>query len=328
MKFILRRIAWMLLLVSGQAAANRSINMPVGVTDVSHKVYNLHMTIFWICVAIGVVVFGVMLYAIVFHRKSVGHQPAKFHDNTKLEVVWTIIPFLILGAIAFPATKTLLQMDDVSDSDLTIKVTGYMWRWHYEYLGTGVEFMSDLSTPYEAIIHRAALGKDYLREVDNPVVVPINKKIRFLMTANDVIHSWWVPELAVKKDAIPGFINETWTRINEVGRYTGQCAELCGARHAFMPIVVDAVSEQDFAKWLTEQQQMRMPPEPSPVNEQVSEEPMLDAESQAAPTAEEPTMAPDQVLPASTGEVSPAPVLDAELIEQKSNLESNEDLTP
>lgn len=328
MKFILRRIAWMLLLVSGQAVANRSINMPVGVTDVSHKVYNLHMTIFWICVAIGVVVFGVMLYAIVFHRKSVGHQPAKFHDNTKLEVVWTIIPFLILGAIAFPATKTLLQMDDVSDSDLTIKVTGYMWRWHYEYLGTGVEFMSDLSTPYEAIIHRAALGKDYLREVDNPVVVPINKKIRFLMTANDVIHSWWVPELAVKKDAIPGFINETWTRINEVGRYTGQCAELCGARHAFMPIVVDAVSEQDFAKWLTAQQQMRIPPEPSPVYEQVSEEPMLDAESQAAPSTEEPMVAPSQASPDSIDEVSTAPVLDAESIEQKSNLESDEDLMP
>lgn len=252
----------MLLLVSGQVVANRSINMPVGVTDVSHKVYNLHMTIFWICVAIGIVVFGVMLYAIIFHRKAAGHQPAKFHDNTKLEIVWTIIPFIILGAIAFPATKTLLHMDDVADADLTVKVTGYMWRWHYEYLGTGVDFMSDLSTPYESIIHRAVINKDYLREVDNPLVVPINKKIRFLMTANDVIHSWWVPELAVKKDAIPGFINETWTRINQAGSYTGQCAELCGARHAFMPIVVQAVSEQEFDKWLATQQQMRMEPDP------------------------------------------------------------------
>jgi cytochrome c oxidase subunit II len=155
--------------------------------------------------------------------------------------------------MAIPATKTILEMDDIRDSDLTIKITGYMWRWHYEYVGTNVQFMSDLATPYEQIIDRAAKDEHYLREVNNPLVLPINKKVRFLMTANDVIHSWWVPELGVKKDAIPGFINETWARIQVPGTYRGQCAELCGARHGFMPIVVKALSEQDFDKWLAEQ---------------------------------------------------------------------------
>ena len=248
-------IPGLLLGYASEAWANLTINMPVGVTDISHKIYQLHMTVFWICVVIGIIVFSIMFYAIIFHRKSIGHQAAQFHESTKVEVIWTIIPFIILIVMAVPATQTLLVMDEITDSDLTIKVTGYMWRWHYEYIGTNVSFMSELSTPYEQIINRDAKDEHYLREVNNPLVLPINKKIRFLMTGNDVIHSWWVPELAVKKDAIPGFINETWTRINTPGIYRGQCAELCGARHGFMPIVVQAVSEQEFQTWLTAQQQ-------------------------------------------------------------------------
>lgn len=244
-----------LSLYASRVSANWSTNMPVGVTDISHKIFQLHMVIFWICVVIGILVFSIMFYAIIFHRKSAGHKAAQFHESTRVEILWTIIPFLILIAMAVPATKTLLLMDDVSDSDLTIKVTGYMWRWQYEYVGTNVSFMSEMSTPYEQITNRDVKNENYLREVNNPLVVPINKKIRFLMTGNDVIHSWWVPELAVKKDAIPGFINETWTRINTPGIYRGQCAELCGAKHGFMPIVVKAVSEQEFETWLAEQEQ-------------------------------------------------------------------------
>jgi len=257
---MLTRSLLILLLVSGEAYANFTINMPSGVTDISHKVFQLHMVVLWICVVIGVLVFGVMIYAIIFHRRSLGHKASNFHENTKIEILWTVIPFIILIAMAVPATITILEMDDVADSDLTIKITGYMWRWHYEYVGTNVAFMSDLSTPYEQIINRAEKDEHYLREVNNPLVLPINKKIRLLMTGNDVIHSWWVSELAVKKDAIPGFINETWTKINTVGTYRGQCAELCGAKHGFMPIVVKAVSEQDFAAWMQAQQQITVEP--------------------------------------------------------------------
>jgi cytochrome c oxidase subunit 2 len=252
---MLTRSLLILLLISGEAYADFTLNMPSGVTDISHKVFQLHMVVLWICVAIGIIVFGVMIYAMMFHRRSLGHKAANFHESTKVEILWTVIPFIILIAMAVPATITIIEMDDATDSDLTVKITGYMWRWHYEYVGTSVAFMSDLSTPYEQIINRAEKDEHYLREVNNPLVLPINKKIRFLMTGNDVIHSWWVPELAVKKDAIPGFINETWTKINTVGTYRGQCAELCGAKHGFMPIVVRAVSEQDFAAWLQAQQQ-------------------------------------------------------------------------
>lgn len=242
------------VIASSPLMADLSINMPRGVTEISHKVYQLHMVILWICVVIGVIVFGLMLYAIIFHRRSRGHKAIQFHEHTTLEIFWTIIPLLILIAMAVPATKTIFEMDDIADADLTIKVTGFMWRWHYEYVGYNVAFMSDLSTPYEQIINRDTKDEHYLREVNNPLVLPINKKIRFLMTGNDVIHSWWVPDLAVKKDAIPGFINETWTRINTVGVYRGQCAELCGARHGFMPIVVRAVPEDEFKAWLSDQQ--------------------------------------------------------------------------
>ena len=222
MAAMLARVLLALIIPINNVWADFTLNMPRGVTNISHKIHQLHMTIFWICVVIGVIVFGVMFYAIIFHRRSVGHKAAAFHENTKLEVIWAIIPFIILVAMAIPATKTIFIMEDIDDSDMTIKITGYMWRWHYEYVGANVSFMSDLSTPYEQIINRAEKTQHYLREVNKPLVLPINKKIRFLMTSNDVIHSWWVPDLAVKKDAIPGFINETWTRINEPGVYRGQ----------------------------------------------------------------------------------------------------------
>lgn len=257
----------LLLLLAGPAAANLTVNMPIGVTEISHKIYHLHMVIFWICVAIGIVVFGLMFYALIFHRKSTGRQADTFHEHPRLEILWSIIPFVILVAMAIPATKTLLEMDDINDADMTIKVTGYMWRWHYEYVGQNIEFMSSLATTDEQIKGRDQRGEHYLREVDQPLVLPINKKIRILTTGNDVIHSWWVPELAVKKDAIPGFINETWTRIDKVGTYRGQCAELCGARHGFMPIVVEAVSEADFNTWLVKQQQAQQQAEQPPAPE-------------------------------------------------------------
>jgi cytochrome c oxidase subunit 2 len=213
------------------------------------------MTIFWICVAIGVVVFGVMFYSIFKHRKSKGAVASQFHESTVVEVLWTIVPVVILVAMAWPATKTLVEMYDTADSEVDIKVTGYQWKWRYEYLGSGVDFFSNMSTPKEEIYNTQSKNENYLLEVDNELVVPINKKIRFLITANDVIHSWWVPDFAVKKDAIPGFINESWTRINEPGIYRGQCTELCGKDHGFMPIVVRAVEVEEYEKWILAKQE-------------------------------------------------------------------------
>lgn len=242
------------LLLSAICAADVSaeygLNMPRGVTDVSQSVYELHMTIFWICVAIGVVVFGVMFYSMFKHRKSKGAVASQFHESTAVEVIWTIVPVIILVVMAWPATKTLIEMYDTSDSEVDIKITGYQWKWRYEYLGEGVDFFSNLSTPKEEIYNAQSKNENYLLEVDNELVVPINKKIRFLITANDVIHSWWIPDFAVKKDAIPGFINESWTRINEPGIYRGQCTELCGKDHGFMPVVVRAVEESEYNEWL------------------------------------------------------------------------------
>jgi cytochrome c oxidase subunit 2 len=229
--------------------------MTRGVTDVSHSVYDLHMTIFWICVAIGVVVFGVMFYSIFKHRKSKGAVASNFHDNTTVEILWTIVPAIILIVMAIPATTVLIDMYDTSDADVDIKITGYQWKWRYEYLGQDVNFFSSLSTPKDEIYNAAQKNENYLLEVDNALVVPINKKIRFLVTANDVIHSWWVPDFAVKRDAIPGFINESWTRINEPGIYRGQCTELCGKDHGFMPVVVRAVEQAEYDDWIIQKQE-------------------------------------------------------------------------
>jgi cytochrome c oxidase subunit 2 len=233
--------------------AEYALNFQKPVTPVAHKILELHNMILLICVIIFVIVFGVMFYSIFAHRKSRGYKPAKFHDNATLEVVWTVIPFLILVSMAIPSTATLLEMSDTSKSDLTIKITGYQWKWKYDYPDQDVSFFSTLATPRDQIENKATKGEHYLLEVDNPIVVPVGKKVRFLVTANDVIHSWWVPQLGVKKDAIPGFINEFWTRADEVGTFRGQCAELCGKDHGFMPIVVSAVSPEDFTKWIAMQ---------------------------------------------------------------------------
>ena len=229
------------------------LNMPVGVTDVGKSIYDLHMIILWICVIIGGLVFGVMFYSIYYHRKSRGAKAASFHESTKVEIAWTVVPFLILLGMAVPATSTLIDIYDFDDAELDILITGYQWKWKYEYLneeGENVSFFSNMSTPQTEIYNTQAKNEHYLLEVDEPVVIPVDTKVRFLITANDVIHAWWVPEFAVKKDAIPGFINESWTKVNEIGTYRGQCAELCGKDHGFMPIVVEVVSKEDYAKWM------------------------------------------------------------------------------
>ncbi|WP_439654008.1 cytochrome c oxidase subunit II [Vibrio ezurae] len=237
------------------ATVSSSFNMTQGVTEISGKVFHLHMLIFYICVAIAVVVFGVMFYSIIKHRKSKGAVAANFHESTKVEIIWTVIPILILIGMAIPATKTLIEMEDTSESELTVKITGSQWKWHYSYFEHDVEFFSYLSTSNEQIEGTDQKGEHYLLEVDNALVLPIGKKIRFLMTSDDVIHSWWVPDFAVKKDTIPGFINEAWTKIDKPGIYRGQCAELCGRNHGFMPIVVKAVEADEFDAWIADKEQ-------------------------------------------------------------------------
>ncbi|WP_436317844.1 cytochrome c oxidase subunit II [Vibrio agarivorans] len=240
-----------LALASEESASKMSrFNLTQGVTEISGQVYELHMLIFYICCAIAFVVFGIMFYSIIKHRKSKGAVAAHFHESTKVEIIWTIIPVLILIGMAIPATTTLLAMEDTSQSDITIKVTGSQWKWHYDYLDEGVEFFSLLATDQKQIDGLEEKGAHYLLEVDNALVVPIGKKIRFLLTSDDVIHSWWVPDFAVKKDTIPGFINEAWTLVDKPGVYRGQCAELCGKAHGFMPIVVHAMEQDDYDAWL------------------------------------------------------------------------------
>ena len=242
-------------------AYESSYNMPVGVTPISREVHGLHMLIFWVCVAIAVVVFSAMIYSIWKFRKSTGAVPdPTLTHSTKIEVVWTVIPVVILISMAIPAAKTLVKMEDTRNSELTVKVIGYQWKWQYDYLGKGVSFYSTLAA--ESNLARQLNSgvdvnqvKDYLLDVDNPLVVPVDTKVRLLLTGNDVIHSWWVPDFAVKKDAIPGFINEAWFKAEKIGRYTGQCAELCGRDHGFMPIVVQVLSKDDFAKWLAAKQE-------------------------------------------------------------------------
>jgi len=243
-------VALSTLLMVGSAHAVQPYNMTRGVSDISGDVYSMHMIAFWLCVVIAVAVFAVMFYSIYAHRQSKGATPATFHESTTAEAIWTFIPFVILIGLSIPATKTLIAMEDTSDYDLTVKITGYQWLWHYEYIDEGVDFYSVLDTPRTQINNAENKNQNYLLEVDNELVLPVGKKVRFLITSNDVIHAWWVPAVAVKKDAIPGFINEAWTRINEPGVYRGQCAELCGRDHGFMPIVVRAVPEAEFDQFL------------------------------------------------------------------------------
>ena len=249
-----RLLVWMAGGVSLAALAPMVLangwNMPEGVTAVSRDIYSLHMIIFWICVVIGVIVFGAMFYSLFRYRHSRGAKAATFHEHTSVEVIWTAIPLLILVAMAVPATATLKTMYDASEADLDVMVTGQQWRWRYEYLGEEVAFTSNLSTSREQISGTSEKGENYLLEVDEPLVLPVGQKVRLLLTSDDVIHSWWVPDLAVKQDAIPGFVNENWVRIDEPGIYRGQCAELCGRNHGFMPVVVEAVEQERFDEWM------------------------------------------------------------------------------
>ena len=235
------------------------LNLPEGVNQIARDVAWLHWFMLIVCLVIFVAVFGVMFYSIWAHRKSKGHKPATFHEHMGVEVAWTVVPFLIVIAMALPATRTVVAMKDTSGADLTVKVTGYQWKWGYEYIdgpATGVKILSNLSTPRAQIEGRESKSPTYLMEVDNPLVVPVGKKIRVAVTAADVIHSWMVPELAIKQDAIPGFVRNSWFRAEKVGEYRGQCTELCGKDHAFMPIVVKVVSEADYAKWADEQKKL------------------------------------------------------------------------
>jgi cytochrome c oxidase subunit II len=245
----------LILLGAGNTFAGLSdtLNLRQGVTAISNKVYDLHMLIFLICVVACVAVFAVLIYSIFTHRKSKGAVPADFHESTTVEIIWTTIPFLVLVAMAVPATTTLLALEDTRDADMSIQITGYQWKWKYDYLDEDISFFSALATPRDQIEGTDEKGEHYLLEVDNPIVVPINKKIRFLITSNDVIHSWWVPDLGWKQDAVPGFINDAWTELSEPGLYRGQCAELCGKDHGFMPIVLIAKTEDDYAAWVAEQ---------------------------------------------------------------------------
>ncbi|HEX3632619.1 MAG TPA: cytochrome c oxidase subunit II [Casimicrobiaceae bacterium] len=240
-------------LASGAAWADREWNFPPPVTPIAHEIYELHAIIFWICVVIFFVVFGAMGYSIYAHRKSKGHVAEQFHENTTVEIIWTVIPFIILVLMAWPATKTVLSMKDASAADLTVKITGSQWKWNYDYMNDGFGYFSELATPYAQIDNREKKNEHYLLEVDRPLVVPVNKKIRLLITSSDVIHAWYLPAAGVQQDAVPGFVRDDWMKFDTTGTYRGQCAKICGKEHGFMPIVVEVKSEQDYAAWVADQ---------------------------------------------------------------------------
>ena len=243
----------LLFLVPSLAFSEASdYNMPVGVTEVSEEIFDLHMLIMWICVWIGVVVFGIMFWSLWKYRKSSGAIAAKFDDHYWLEIGWTIAATVILVGMAIPSTSVMIKAYDDTEGDINIMVTGYQWKWQYTYLEDGVSFFSNLATSQEEIDNAIPKGEFYLSEVDEPLVIPINKRIRFLITGNDVIHSWWVPDFAVKQDAVPGFINTAWTNVPKPGIYRGACTELCGLKHAFMPVVVRAVEQEEYEAWIIE----------------------------------------------------------------------------
>jgi cytochrome c oxidase subunit 2 len=242
-----------LMFGSDLSLAALEYNLQTPVTPIGEQIFDLHTYILWICVVIFIGVFSVMFYSIFAHRKSKGHQAAQFHENTMVEVVWTVIPFLILLFMAIPATETILAMKDATVPDMTVKVTGYQWKWGYDYLDEGFGFVSNLATPQAQIYNREAKAEHYLLDVDQPMVVPAGKKVRVLITAGDVIHSWWVPAFGVKQDAIPGFVRDSWFKAEKPGIYRGQCAELCGKEHGFMPVVVEVKSQEDYSKWASEQ---------------------------------------------------------------------------
>ena len=227
-----------------------ALNMREGVTQVSRDVFELHMLIFYICVAIGAVVFSVMFYSLFRYTKKRNPNPSTFHESTKLEVAWTVVPFLILIAMAVPASKTLTEIYNDEEGEINIQVVGYQWKWEYKYLEDDINFFSNLSTDQDEIYNLVPKGENYLLEVDEPLIIPVDTRVRFLITANDVIHSWWVPDFAIKQDAIPGFINTAWTRAEETGIYRGNCTELCGKNHGFMPVVVKVVEKDEYNDWV------------------------------------------------------------------------------
>lgn len=250
-----RRVPALLIavLAPGAALADREWNLQPPVTPIAHEIFELHAIIFWICVVIFVAVFGTMFYSIYAHRKSKGHVAEQFHENTTVEIIWTVIPFIILVLMAWPATKTVLAMKDASAADLTVKITGSQWKWNYDYLNDGFGYFSELATPYAQIENRQKKGEHYLLEVDRPLVVPVNKKIRLLITSSDVIHAWYLPAAGVQQDAIPGFVRDDWMKFDKTGTYRGQCAKICGKEHGFMPIIVEVKSEPEYASWVAEQ---------------------------------------------------------------------------
>jgi cytochrome c oxidase subunit 2 len=238
------------LATSQSTLADYAYNLQIPASQVAQDVFELHNLIMLVCLGIFIVVFGAMFYSLLKHRKSVGHKAAHFHENTTVEVIWTVIPFVILMGMAYPAAKVVIDMKDTTNPDMTVKITGYQWKWGYDYLNDDISFYSMLSTPREQIYGAAEKGEHYLLEVDEPMVVPVGKRVRLLITANDVLHSWWVPALGAKQDAIPGFIRDSWFKADRIGTYRGQCVELCGKDHGFMPIVVEVVSEEDYAAWV------------------------------------------------------------------------------
>lgn len=254
---MIRNILMGLLGVSwaGVAGADWALNMPKGVTELSAETYDLHMMVFWVCVAIGVLVFGVMIYSLIKHRKAANAVPADFTHSMKAEIIWTTLPIVILLVMAIPAAETMVKLEDSRNPDLSVVITAYQWKWHYKYQDQDVEFYSSLARPS---VDARRLGstidpfsvENYLLEVDHPLVVPVGAKVRLLLTANDVLHAWWVPDLAIKKDAIPGIVNETWFRAEQTGTFRGQCAELCGKDHGYMPIVIEVVEQDAFDAWL------------------------------------------------------------------------------
>ena len=252
-KYLNKKILFVILFITAPLinADWFALNMTRGITDISNEVFELHMLIFWICVAIGVLVFGVMFYSMYAHTRKKNPVPATFDDNHKLEIAWTIIPFLILIAMAIPASKTLIKMYDDTAGDINIQVTGYQWKWQYRYLEDDVSFFANLATDWDEINNLIPKGENYLQEVDEMVVIPTGKKVRFLITANDVIHSWWMPAFAIKQDAIPGFVNTAWTKVDVPGIYRGKCTELCGKNHGFMPIVVKVVEQDEYEEWVS-----------------------------------------------------------------------------
>src|SRR5580698_8762433 len=239
----------------GGPAVNE-LNFQPPATKIAEQLYGLHTFMLIICTLIFIGVFGVMFYSVIMHRKSKGHKAANFHESTTVEIIWTIVPFIIVILMALPATKAVVAMKDTTNADLTIKVTGYQWKWCYDYVkgpGEGISFLSTLSTPRAETDGKQPITDTYLQEVDNPLVVPVDKKIRIITTANDVVHSWYVPAFGVKQDAIPGFVRDTWFKAEKIGTYRGFCTELCGKEHAFMPVVVEVLSAEDYAKWVDEQ---------------------------------------------------------------------------